>query len=534
MNSNCIVVLFRIRRYTLVAVFIIAALLPWTNIQAQKYGDFPYFQSFTHGNPIPEVSFPSAGKYTSNSAVVNSEGLQLTPFPASTDKFGGIFINNRKFSSSMGIKVEFEYMMHGGTGADGISVFFFNADVKDDELNIGPSGAALGYTYRRTGLKYKNMRQPGLTKAYLGIGIDAFGYFKSIRWEGEERIGGIDWYATGKSHITLRGAVGKPFYKRDGRTILPGLGQGYTGYPVLISQSTLDKNDSYILGSDGNSIKPIPGSTYPGNFNLRSGSTFTNDDNPAYRKIFIELFPKPASNPGMYVTVKIKHGKEITTVIDNYEYNQSFLYKESAYPEDQQGDDKDGQQRPFYSSAVTLDATIPQFLRIGFAASTGAYTDTHVIKNLSISLPSAAEAYDDEVETGQGTRAVIFPLLNDIAYNGIVKKDQVGSAGYIDPQTFRFIDEAGQPSPTPYFITTTQGSWTYTYDAAQDKGKVTFVPNKDFIGEATVRYDIKGGRGDDADLYKDEAYRSVPANIVVNVISGKPVKVNKMITPVLK
>lgn len=491
-----------------------------------KYGDFPYCQSFRTTEQPFEISVPPPGSGSANSAKFTSDGVQLTP--ATTSQFGAIFVNNRKFNTLTGIRLEFEYMLYGGTGADGISVFFFDASVS--EPKIGARGAGIGYTQNRANNLHTSARSPGLTGGYLGIAFDSYGNFKGRRWQGESRRNGIV-NLPNKSHVTLRGAKDVPI--RYNGNIIPGLGDGYTGYPVLITQSTTDKTLNRILNASGQYVA-ISNPVYSGNFTIRGGAKFENENETSYRKAIIELYPinLAAPNNGMYVTVKIQHGKTISTIIEDYEYKSSFIYDENSLPASLvTGDNVTTDTGPYTGSERyrTLNASVPEFLRIGFAGSTGAETDIHLLKNLVITLPSSAEAYDDIAITNQGQSVELLPLENDLAYTGTVKKNQIGSSLYINPESFRFIKPDGTIPENPFEYVSVDGIWEYN----QLTRKVTFTPNSSFYGKATVQYSIKGGIGNESP-YHDEAYRSIPASIEVTVNQSKYVISNKMMNPVLK
>ncbi len=489
-----------------------------------EYGDFPYFQSFLGNNKPTEVSVPEPQTGSQNSTEFTSEGLQLTP--AQQGQFGAIFVNNRRFSSINGIKLEFEYMMYSGTGADGMSVFLFDASV--NQPKIGARGAGIGYAYNRTNNKYLSQRSQGLTGGYLGIAFDSYGNFKGRRFQGESRVNGINEGNLGRSHVTLRGAKGVPFVYNNRQ--VPGMGDGFTGYPVLITQSTLDVSVNRFINTDGK-YNTLTSSPLSQTFNIRGGSKFVDENDPNYRKAIIELYPSYSGNTvqGMSVTVKIQHGKTVSTIIEDYLYKTSFDYEENALPStiSTTGDDNSNENQLGYPVKVKLNAGIPEFLRIGFAAATGAETDIHMLRNLIITLPGSAEASDDTAVTYQGYPVEISPLVNDVAYTGVISKDQVGKAEYVDEESFRFITEDGTPSANPYEYTSSQGKWVYN----KDTQRVTFTPSANFVnGKASVKYDIRGGlKGEQP--YVDEAYRSVPATISVTVNPRQYIISNRMTTP---
>jgi len=505
------------------------------NTEASSFGDFPYIQTFLSSSKPDEITVPTSTNWT-NSAVFTSDGLQLTP--AVQSKFGGMFINNRQFNTTNGILIEFEYMMYGGTGADGLSVFLF--DAMADNPEIGSDGAAIGYTYSRAHKSMANKRRKGLTGAYLGIALDSYANFKATRWEPGERISGATFYRGG-SEVTLRGARGIAFpnpYKSEPK-ILQGMEYGYTGYPVLLVQPTQSSGTYRELLSTGSYSSLTTYPSYKGNFTLRGGTKFNDDSDTGYRKAIIELFPINPSRDvvaGMYVTVKIQHGKTVTTVISDYEYKHKFMYRETAMPAETDGDESTAVGSYAYSNPLELSAAPPDLLRIGFAAATGSSTDIHLIRNLTITLPRSAEAYPDYATTASGVKVNIPVLNNDIAFEGTIQRVQEGKSEYLDPSTFQFITAEGIPLGKGAFNhTSPEGKWVYNPTTKV----LSFTPNVTFVGQAHLYYTIKGGLPGNEEPYKDEAYRSMPAKVTVDVIEGPAivpsfVLSNKMISPAIK
>ena len=251
---------------------------------AQLYGDFPYNQSFTSGIQPADVSLLTPQGGTTNAATFTPQGVQLTP--ALNSQFGAIYVATKQFTSSNGIKIEFEYGMYGGSGADGICMFLFDASVGTPV--IGASGGALGYGYNRARDPFGFARQTGLTGAYLGIGLDGFTNFKRSVFEATSRYNGVPnaTFTQAQSHVTLRGKKG------DIINAGIGLGDGYTGYPTLATQTTF----ATAIGSA--TIDPATGAYITGggladNFNLRTSTLSWDPNNPDYRKCFVELIPHP-------------------------------------------------------------------------------------------------------------------------------------------------------------------------------------------------------------------------------------------------
>lgn len=520
MKTNIMIKMTRLTKQTYIVIFLLTLFLLRPSIgfaenDISDYGDFPYEQSFlTDINP-PGVSKPTTTDGT-NAAIFTNEGLQLTP--KILKQFGAIFIDTLRFGSLNGIKIEFEYMIHGGTGADGFTVFFFDAAIESPQ--IGSYGAAIGYSYSRSLLRHElDARKPGLTGAYLGIAFDSFGNFKETRFQNEEIIGGVGRFTAAKSHVTLRGAKGVP-YAPSG-TPLSGMRDGYTGYPVLISQSTKATTDTtqYVILKDNGDYDFRAKSPYSDDFELRGGEKFDDGDikNPAYRKAYINIFPIDAQKSGMYITVRIQHGEEISTVIYDYPYKSVTTYKETAIVSESQGDGIQGQlgeeSVPFISAPISLASAIPEYIRIGFAAATGQGTDIHMIKNLRITLPGAAEAYDDFDTVQVNLPITINSFINDLAYQGVISENMIGSNSYINPVSFQFRLADGGTPDSNYSHQAAEGLWEFD----PLTGLVTFTPAHGFKGDATIQYTIKGGLPGHTDPFDDEAYRSLPATISIHV-----------------
>lgn len=530
-------------------LFIILFLLPISmDVSGQAYGEFPFQESFLSGQPVTGVVFPNpVGTTIRNQARYTGSGLQLTA--DTLGRFGAVYLDNHRFRSKLGIFIEFEYMIFDGNGGDGLSVFFFDAD--EPNPGIGAIGAGIGYTYNRAINSASSKRSPGIKGAYMGIAFDSFGNFKSMRYQGESRVTGIPYSfgATGSSvirqnkpnNVTIRGAMRtKPIktggYEETGQEIF-GMGVGYCGYPVLITRYTNDL-DGYILQESGTCAYDILDRPANSNlFEIRGGTKFEKSTDPGYRKAFIEMFPN--GDEGFYVSVMIQHGTVKDTIIYDYNYRKEFDYLENAISPGGQGDNNSDAQPQLTSLKRKLEVPLPINLKIGFAAATGEGSqgrrDRHIIKNVGIRLPRSAEAYDDYAPNQySGVRSVNFsPLLNDIGYTGLISRTQVGSSEHIDGTTFRFINKDG--TPVNGFEVEVDGEGTWTYDVATEI--VTFRPLRTFIGKARIKYDIKGGKTE-PDPYADEAYRSLPATIGVDIEENpnptRNIISNKMTTIKLK
>ena len=243
----------------------------------------PYFESFKNSTAkgITFGGAPTAFLTASPAAGIDSDGngyLRLTN--NNTDQKGFIYSDNT-FSANQGLIMQFEYYVYGGTGADGISFFLFDATVTP--FNIGGFGGSLGYSqYTLT-----NPISPGVSKGYLGIGIDEYGNFSNPIEGRQGGIAGPISPGLRPKSVTLRG-------KGNGAGLTPD------NYPFLTTAQTADYG--FPLVNDSN-------------------SRFPDSTSQGYRKAYIEL--KPNQLGGYNITVRITIGGSPTlsyTVIDNYYY----------------------------------------------------------------------------------------------------------------------------------------------------------------------------------------------------------------------
>lgn len=244
---------------------------------------FPYNESFRNATAEGVVfggapsafltAAPGTGPAGSSIDPVGNGYLRLT---SNTTNQKGFVYSTSSFPSSKGLSVDFEYYIYGGTGADGISLFLFDATA--NPFVIGGFGGSLGYAPITT----TDPISPGVSKGYLAIGLDEFGNFSNPT---EGRQGGIEGRRPGS--VTLRG-------RGDGAALVPD------NYRFLTTVRTDDLGFPLTVG--GNSRNSSPTS-------------------PGYRRVFMELVPDPRG--GYEITVRITRGGPqliTTTVIDKYYY----------------------------------------------------------------------------------------------------------------------------------------------------------------------------------------------------------------------
>lgn len=103
--------------------------------------------------------------------------LRLTD--TGTNQAGYAYLDT-PFSITSGVVIQYDYTTWGGDGADGYSIFLF--DAATTPFQIGASGGSLGYAQKTVAPV-----SPGLSGGYVGIGIDEWGNFSSPT---EGRVGG--------------------------------------------------------------------------------------------------------------------------------------------------------------------------------------------------------------------------------------------------------------------------------------------------------------------------------------------------------
>lgn len=135
-----------------------------------------------------------------------SSGKVVRLTPAVNSK-SGLLVYDRPFSTSLGVQVDFDYYMGGGSGADGL--MFFLVDGSTTTVTAGAPGGQLGY-----GTDYATI--PGVPHGYFAVGFDFYG-------NGPNLLGN----AAGDA---LRNPVGALI---PNQIILAGSGHNLSGYRYL-------------------------------------------------------------------------------------------------------------------------------------------------------------------------------------------------------------------------------------------------------------------------------------------------------------
>jgi len=256
-----------------------------------------------------------------NEHTTSNGWLRLTPDEQEKSGYATV---TQKFSSTLGIIIEFEYkawgdFSKGKPGAntkpgDGLSVFLYDGVLQLQDSDIGPFGGALGYAARTTDNK------KALNKGYVCVGFDEFGNFSNSNELNGGRSSSLVPQAIG-----IRGPSG---VKRDKSLYIEGTSTTLGG--TSIQGTTI----GYSIST---TTRPL--------------------DDTFYRKVRIILLPTKNQRNNKDFTIEvqlqIKSGEEFYTVIKD----------------------------------VFVGELPPPDLKIGFAASTGGAVANHEIRDVKITTP---------------------------------------------------------------------------------------------------------------------------------------------------
>lgn len=473
---------------------LIVSFLCYFSIIAQNVRPFPYELPLT-GTSKPDDIVESFGKNAPKGKDrYTDKGIVLTK---NAGDFSGFAVDKMEFTSNYGLSVEFDYSFKSnGAPAKGDGLSFFIYDAKES-FEIGSHGSSLGYSYRETDANNTKERGPGLKGAYLGVGLDVYQDFKNGLRLSNERREGItpkNWTDAGKpggmfayggdDHVTLRGGM------MDG--------DRYKGYPVLITKSfgepikstaismaTLNSKGGYDFGFHSNNK----------DFDINSSS---------FQRIIVDLIP--ISN-GMKVTVKGKSGNKTVTLIDAYEYKNSFKTYDM--------NDK----------LYDFKTKTPKKFKVGFAAAGGQFYQITRVKDVKISLPYFPETNETKDEfcvsakgNNNGIQAIVKPFENDVFYTGSVSNPKAGnSSSHIKYSSFQFENKKGKKLGGTSYDQPDVGKWTFSATT----GEVTLTvtnPNLKVGSISQVYYSVTGVTSSGGP-FGDENYRCEPTPITLEAIS---------------
>jgi uncharacterized repeat protein (TIGR01451 family) len=178
------------------------------------HGQFSINETFKNNTISNGITLGGSASLTSGASDPAGQGwLRLT---GSTNNQAGFAVIEKPFPSAMGVLIDFEYTTWStpgdGNGADGLSVFLFNAA---DSFHVGGYGGSLGYA-PHTGTA-------GLSGGYMGIGLDEYGNYSNPT---EDRTGGPGFV---KNVVGLRGPAPGYAYLGGNQVINSDNGTGDNG-----------------------------------------------------------------------------------------------------------------------------------------------------------------------------------------------------------------------------------------------------------------------------------------------------------------
>ncbi|NVN99362.1 MAG: DUF11 domain-containing protein [Geobacteraceae bacterium] len=211
---------------------------------------------------------PSSAVLTGNGTIdpVGSGWLRLTN---STSNQTGFAYNDTVFDLSAGALIQFDYVSWGGSGADGLSVYLFDANVPT--FNIGAFGGSLGYAQKLSTASCSPVTPsvPGISGGYIGFGIDEYGNF-ATQCEGRYLGANGNTTSTIPNTVTVRGSVS-------------GFGSG------AIGATTGSTSYPWLATSANNGLLWVNSATRPDQLSSN------------YRKVIIRISPAPNPVADVYI-----------------------------------------------------------------------------------------------------------------------------------------------------------------------------------------------------------------------------------------
>ncbi len=286
----------------------------------------------------PTASDPEFGNSTIDS--VGNGWLRLTG--DSGFQANAVALDTPIPSAANEISISFDFAIWEGNGADGMTVFLWDAQQAFDP---GASGGSLGYA-QKTAID-------GLSGAYVGVGLDVWGNFSE---DDEGRTGG--WNASNPT---------SPFD-------LPDTGGG--------SALTANQNQVAVrgpAGAGGNDYFYLAGT---GGLNYGDGTLdpITGLNSTTQNLAFNGLTVRPDQDANQFRRMELTLDENnLLTVAVQF----GFTAPETTL---------------FTTDLSDFDR--PEQLRIGFAGSTGGSTEVHELRNLTITATGGSNSFYWDNEDG--------------------------------------------------------------------------------------------------------------------------------------
>ncbi|MGY2132758.1 Ig-like domain-containing protein [Hymenobacter sp. HD11105] len=260
--------------------------------QKARAQDFPRRESFSSSTTTGFTLGGNPKAATLTSTTGTNGYLRLT-----TDELfqSGFAVDKTSFPAPQGFSISFEFFSYGASnpGADGFSVFLVDAAGTDPTISgqfrIGAFGGSLGYAQRKITANGTTTVTNGVSKGYIGIGIDAYGNYSN---------------PNDGTSANSEGREGGPGFRPQAVSIR-GAGDGANGYAYLTGTNTLP----FTLD-----VESVRAQRFAAN---------ATTVNPDYRRAYIDVQPTTGlSGTTIYlITVRIQHGAVVTTVINRFPVN---------------------------------------------------------------------------------------------------------------------------------------------------------------------------------------------------------------------
>jgi hypothetical protein len=216
--------------------------------------------------------------------------------------------------------IEVTFAQYQYGGTGADGISFFIVDGGADLSEVGAYGGSLGYAQHTSSMGDK----PGVEGAYLGLGLDAWGNFSA---DTEGRGAGCPQEHRAPEHLRTYAN------KAPDNVALRGPGDGMTGYCLLATTATDEKIGSYKNGD-------VYGAGFDGSLNA---------DELEDAKRLVKLKVADGTHPEVTVDIDFMDGEGWTRVLE-----------------------------------ATMPFRAPDTFKFGFASSTGAATDVHLLRHLRV------------------------------------------------------------------------------------------------------------------------------------------------------
>lgn len=448
---------------------------------------------------IPREGFPFCEPFTSTieetraDIIFGGQATKLTNFPVGngalmlTDSLksrtGYAFIDI-PFSAKYGIKVSFEYFSYASTtsvSADGLIFFMFDGKYGGPSSPLpfspGGEGGSLSYSPRTNPPDpldpLKDTNNYGMSGGYIAVSLDEYGNFA---YSAEGKGTGID------TSPNLLVAPPKPIMTPILHSILVR-GPESAGYPYM------DDLHKYTNESDICGICVTPGLRFPIDSPKKDRVEQCSED--GYRKVFIDLKPDGTNRYKltMHMLVNTGTGPRIVEIFKDVDYPYEALFD----------------------------------LKIGFAASTGAATNIHEIKNVVVEVSEISDALLPQTEDKDFQLCVVesgleikFPIVlpDEDAFIRCLQLYQIGepipsnnnsnsSIPTVNDCGFGNSACDGLCNPINFEKQVTGGTfkadlqplYDTNIDLIGNEVQIQFVPDPGFVGTAEIIYTVTDNFG---------------------------------------